>query len=133
MQEQEEVKTEIYNEHAVLIGLITPEQNEEKENEYINELAFLCETAGAYPQKKFFQKQDYPNPGTFVGPGKLQEIADYIKSVDDDPEQRIGLAIFDRICKGWSLPFAMLIYCRLILPPSNHRMRPAMPMLSLLV
>src|SRR5574344_1841121 len=95
MQEQEEVKTEIYNERAVLIGLITPEQNEEKENEYINELAFLCETAGAYPQKKFFQKQDYPNPGTFVGPGKLQEIADYIKSVDDDPEQRIGLAIFD--------------------------------------
>lgn len=79
----------------MLIGLITPEQNEEKENEYINELAFLCETAGAYPQKKFFQKQDYPNPGTFVGPGKLQEIADYIKSVDDDPEQRIGLAIFD--------------------------------------
>jgi GTP-binding protein HflX len=95
MQEQEEVKTEIYNERAVLIGLITPEQNEEKENEYINELAFLCETAGAYPQKKFFQKQDYPNPGTFVGPGKLQEIADYIKSVDDDPEQHIGLAIFD--------------------------------------
>ena len=91
----EEVKTEIYDERAVLVGLITPQQPEAKEKEYIDELAFLCETAGAYPQKMFFQKVDYANPRTFVGPGKLQEIKDYIESLKDAPENSVGLAVFD--------------------------------------
>ena len=88
------VKTEIYAEKAVLVGLITGQQNEQKATEYINELAFLAETAGAYPQKIFMQKLEYPNPNTFVGPGKLQEIKDYIKE-QEESENEIGLVLFD--------------------------------------
>ena len=81
--------TEIYQEKAVLIGLITQNQNENKSREYLDELAFLADTAGASPEKVFFQRVDYPNPKTYVGPGKLQEIKQYID------ENEIGLAIFD--------------------------------------
>jgi len=82
-------QTEIYEEKAVLVGLITPNQNEEKAKEYLSELAFLAETAGATPKKMFFQRLDYPNPRTYVGPGKLLEIKDFII------EHEIGLVIFD--------------------------------------
>lgn len=82
-------KTEIYEERAVLVGLITPEQSEEKAKEYLEELAFLAETAGAIPEKLFFQRLDYPNPKTYVGPGKLQEIRDFLV------EKNIKLIIFD--------------------------------------
>ncbi len=88
------VKTEIYEEKAVLVGLITPQQNEQKATEYINELAFLAETAGAYPQKFFLQKLDNPNSNFFVGPGKLEEIKNYIKDQAEN-ENEIGLALFD--------------------------------------
>lgn len=88
------VKTEIYEEKAVLVGLITPQQNEQKEKEYIEELAFLAETAGAHPQKIFLQRLDYPNANTFVGPGKLLEIKDYIKE-REETEDEIGLVLFD--------------------------------------
>lgn len=81
--------TEIYQEKAVLIGLITQNQNETKSREYLDELAFLADTAGASPDKIFFQRVDYPNPKTYVGPGKLSEIKQYID------ENEIGLAIFD--------------------------------------
>ncbi|MDR0370388.1 MAG: GTPase HflX, partial [Prevotellaceae bacterium] len=81
--------TEIYEEKAVLVGIITQTQKEEKAKEYIDELAFLAETAGAIPQKIFLQRLDYPNPKTFVGPGKLAEIRDFIH------ENEIGLVIFD--------------------------------------
>lgn len=84
-----QMKTEIYQETAVLVGLITHDQNEERAREYLDELAFLADTAGATPQKMFFQRVDYPNPKTFVGPGKLQEIKQYID------ENEIGLVIFD--------------------------------------
>jgi GTPase len=83
------MKTEIYQEKAVLVGLITPNQDAAKAREYLDELAFLADTAGATPEKYFFQKVDYPNPKTFVGPGKLDEIKAYI--TDND----IGLVIFD--------------------------------------
>ena len=66
------LKTEIYEEKAVLVGIITPQQSEQKEREYIEELAFLAETAGAHPQKIFLQKLDCPNSNTFVGPGKFE-------------------------------------------------------------
>ena len=81
--------TEIYEEKAVLVGLILPTQNEAKANEYLNELAFLADTAGATPVKLFTQRTDYPNPKTFVGQGKLNEIKAYIE------ENEIGMIIFD--------------------------------------
>ncbi len=79
----------IEQERTILVGLITPQQPEDKALEYIAELAFLAETAGAYPVKSFFQKADYPNPRTFVGKGKLEEIAKYVEEND------ISLVIFD--------------------------------------
>lgn len=83
------MQTEIYQETAVLVGLITPQQPEERAKEYLDELAFLADTAGAKPVKFFVQKLDYPNPKTFVGPGKLKEIKEYLTAHD------IGLVIFD--------------------------------------
>ncbi|MCM1517301.1 MAG: GTPase HflX [Pseudoflavonifractor sp.] len=76
-------------ERAVLVGLVTVKQNEQKAREYLDELAFLADTAGAVTEKIFIQKLDYPNPRTFVGKGKLEEIKQYI----DDNE--IGMVIFD--------------------------------------
>ena len=86
--------TEIYCENAVLVGLITPSQKEMKAKEYIDELAFLADTAGAHVLKTFFQKLDYPNPRTFVGEGKLAEIKEYIK-LQEDTDFRVGMVIFD--------------------------------------
>jgi GTP-binding protein HflX len=83
------MKTEIYQERAVLVGLITPEQDAGKAKEYMDELAFLADTAGAKVEEYFFQRVDYPNPRTFVGQGKLEEIKSYV----DDNE--IGIVIFD--------------------------------------
>jgi GTP-binding protein HflX len=85
----ENKKTEIYEERAVLVGLITQSQKEDKAREYLDELAFLAETAGAAPEKLFLQRIDYANPRTFVGPGKLDEIKAYVD------ENEIGLVIFD--------------------------------------
>jgi len=76
-------------ERAVLVGLIQKDQNETRLMEYLTELAFLAETAGAHAVKIFFQKLPHPDRRTFVGKGKLQEIKDYIHSHD------ISLAIFD--------------------------------------
>ena len=83
------MKTEIYEERAVLVGVITQLQSEERAREYLDELAFLAETAGASPEKLFFQRLEYPNPKTYVGPGKLIEIKNF---VDDND---IGVVIFD--------------------------------------
>lgn len=76
-------------EKAVLIGVINQHQDEEQVNEYLDELAFLIETAGATPVKRFVQKLTAPNPKTFVGTGKINEIANYVE------EQEIELVIFD--------------------------------------
>ena len=76
-------------ERAVLVGLITQQQGETKAREYLDELAFLADTAGAVPEKEFLQRLDYPNPRTFVGKGKLEEIRAYVEDND------IELAIFD--------------------------------------
>ena len=86
--------TEIYCENAVLVGLITPQQKEAKAREYIDELAFLADTAGAHVVKTFFQKMDYPNSRTFVGEGKLMEIRDFIKEREES-EEPVGMVIFD--------------------------------------
>lgn len=66
-------------EKVVLVGLINQEQNEVKANEYIDELEFLAHTAGAEVAGKFFQRLPFPNAVTFVGPGKLDEISNFMK------------------------------------------------------
>lgn len=76
-------------ERAILVGLITQQQNETKAKEYLDELAFLADTAGAVTYKMFLQRLDYPNPRTYVGKGKLEEICNYVE------ENEIELAIFD--------------------------------------
>src|SRR5690554_2412267 len=85
------INQDIKNENAVLVGLITQEQSEEKVNEYLDELAFLAETAGLTPVKRYLQRMDMPNTATFVGKGKLQEIEEYVKDEDNE----IGVVIFD--------------------------------------
>ena len=77
------------NERTVLVGLVTLRQSEAKVKEYLDELDFLARTAGAEPEKRFIQKLEYPNPRTYVGKGKLEEIQAYIE------ENEIGLVIFD--------------------------------------
>lgn len=77
------------SERAVLVGLITPAQPEARVLEYLDELAFLADTAGATEVARFTQKLDYPNPRTFVGKGKLDEIKAYVVAND------VGLIIFD--------------------------------------
>lgn len=76
-------------ERTVLVGLITPRQNEAKVNEYLDELEFLADTAGAVTVRRFTQKMEMPNSATFVGKGKLEEIKAYVES------NEIGMVIFD--------------------------------------
>ena len=76
-------------ERAVLVGLITPQQGEARVQECLDELAFLADTAGAHTIARFTQKLDYPNPRTFVGKGKLEEIKAYAEAND------VGMVIFD--------------------------------------
>ncbi len=71
-------------EQVVLVGLITSAQDERQANEYLDELAFLADTAGAIVLKKFMQRLDRPHPVTFVGQGKLQEIGDFVKATESD-------------------------------------------------
>ena len=82
-------KTEKEIETAVLIGLIHSRQDETKVNEYLDELAFLAETAGAIPEKRFTQRLEKPDPKTFLGSGKLNEVKEYVLS------HNISMVIFD--------------------------------------
>ena len=81
-------------ETAILVGLITSTQNERKTNEYLDELEFLAQTAGAEVVKRFTQRIDHPHPVTYVGTGKLKEIADYVEMLKDTDDE-IGMVIFD--------------------------------------
>lgn len=76
-------------ERAILIGIISHGQEESEVEEFLDELSFLAETAGAEPVKRFTQKLDVPNPRTFVGSGKIQELTTFIN------ENKIDIAIFD--------------------------------------
>jgi len=87
LERQSNTKTE--PEKAVLVGLITQHQDKNKIKEYLDELAFLVETAGGIPVQRFTQSLESPNPKTFVGTGKLEEIRQYIKAAE------IDLAVFD--------------------------------------
>lgn len=82
-------KLEIDYEKAILIGLITQNQDEDKAIEYLDELEFLTYTAGGEVLKRFMQKMQKPNPKTFIGTGKLEEVRKFVE------ENEIGSAIFD--------------------------------------
>lgn len=92
---KEFVISEAKAESAVLVGLVTQAQDERKTNEYLDELAFLAETAGANVVKRFTQKLDAPHSVTYVGKGKLQEIKSYIEAMNEEDENAIGMVIFD--------------------------------------
>jgi GTPase len=81
--------TSIRKETAVLIGVATHDQNFGRVTEYLEELAFLVDTAGGIPGKRFIQKLEYPDPRTYIGKGKLEEVRHYIH------ENEIDLAVFD--------------------------------------
>ncbi|MEY3844559.1 MAG: GTPase HflX [Bacteroidota bacterium] len=83
------VTVDAVEESCILVGVITSEIDEVIANEHLDELEFLAETAGAITQTKFLQKLPYPNPRTYVGTGKLEEIKQYMKAMD------IDMVIFD--------------------------------------
>ena len=80
---------EIQQERAILIGVCTPSVTPEKVKEYLTELAFLVDTAGGVPDRQFTQNLPYPDPKTYLGSGKLNEVRDYVA------EHKIDLAVFD--------------------------------------
>ena len=86
---EDKANIDTFTEKTVLVGLITPTQNEMKANEYLDERAFLADTAGAVTVRKFLQKLDSPNSHTYVGKGKLEEIKQFVQ------DNEIAMAIFD--------------------------------------
>ncbi len=88
-EKSKSVETRKPDETAVLIGVINQQQDESQVKEYLEELAFLTRTAGATPIKKFVQRIHKPDPGTFIGKGKLEEIVEFVK------ENNVDLVIFD--------------------------------------
>jgi len=84
-----EITTNLNNETAILIAVATPAIPFEKVNEYLDELAFLTDTAGGIAVRKFIQNLPYPDPRTYLGSGKLEEVAHYID------ENKIQIAVFD--------------------------------------
>lgn len=86
---KENIISQHSEERTVLVALITPQQPESKTMEYLDELAFLADTAGAVTVRSFTQKADNPNPRTYVGKGKLAEIKEFVDNND------VGLVIFD--------------------------------------
>ncbi len=91
---KEFIISEAKAETAVLVGLITPNQDEAKTKEYLDELEFLADTAGAHTVRRFTQRVGGPSSVTYVGSGKLQEIREYIKQCED-AEEPVGMVIFD--------------------------------------
>ena len=120
------IETEEQTDRAVLVGVVLPLQSEDEIGEYLDELAFLTETAGALPVKTFVQKLNAPDPKTFVGSGKVKEIEAYIRDND------INLAIFDEELSPSQLRnIEKILKCRildrtnLILDIFAHRARTA--------
>ncbi len=93
-KQNSEVITETQAETAVLVGLVTPLQNERKTKEYLDELEFLATTAGAVTVKRFTQRMNGPSSVTYLGKGKLDEIREYIVR-EEDAERPVGMVIFD--------------------------------------
>ena len=91
---KEFIITEAQTETAVLVGIITPTQDERKTNEYLDELEFLATTAGAVTIRRFTQRVGGPSAVTYVGKGKLEEIRAYIDA-EEEAEREVGMVIFD--------------------------------------
>ena len=91
---KEFIISEAKAETAVLVGLITPSQDEAKTREYLDELEFLAETAGAHTVRRFTQRAAGPSQVTYVGSGKLQEIKEYIKKVQDEYDEAVANSSF---------------------------------------
>ena len=91
---KEFIQSEAKTETAVLVALITKKQDERKTQEYLDELEFLAETAGAVTVKRFTQRLDGPSSVTYVGKGKLEEIRQYIE-MEEEAEREVGMVIFD--------------------------------------
>lgn len=91
---KEFVISEAQAETAILVALVTKTQNEQKTAEYLDELEFLAETAGAVTIKRFTQKMDGPSSVTYVGKGKLDEIRAFIEQ-EEEQEREVGMVIFD--------------------------------------
>lgn len=103
-----EKKTVAY-ERAVLIGVITKEQDEVKSKEYLDELEFLTYTAGGEVVKRFTQKMEVPNPKTFIGTGKMEEVEQFVMAND------IGSVIFDdELSPGQQRNIERLLKCKII-------------------
>ena len=88
---KEFVITEVKVETAIIVGLITPQQNERKTNEYLDELEFLAETAGAKVIKRYTQRVNGPSSVTYIGSGKLDEIKQFIKQQEDARDQALEM------------------------------------------
>ena len=91
---KEFVISDAKTETAVLVGLITQQQDEDKTKEYLDELEFLADTAGAVTVKRFTQRVGGPNQTSYVGKGKLEEIREYIEN-EEDADRPVGMVIFD--------------------------------------
>jgi len=94
MKEEFQIITEKKAETAILVGIITQDQDERKTQEYLDELEFLADTAGVRVMRRFTQKIPQALAATYVGKGKLEEMRDYIKRMED-MENEVGMAIFD--------------------------------------
>ncbi len=102
-------KKDIVLERAVLIGVITKEQNEVKSKEYLDELAFLTFTAGGEVIKRFTQKMEMPNPKTFIGTGKIEDVRQFIEDND------IGTAIFDdELSSAQERNISLILNCKVL-------------------
>ncbi len=89
MIEKKETSLQTKPERTVLVGISMGKEGKDKVNEYLDELEFLVDTAGGIVETRFVQKLDYPNPKTYVGTGKLEEIAQYVKAAE------IDMVVFD--------------------------------------
>lgn len=98
-----------YVERAVLVAVATPSCGMERVNEYLDELAFLLDTAGGIPLKKFVQNLSYPDPKTYLGSGKLEEVAEFIQEND------IDLAVFDdELSPSQSRNVEAVLHCKVM-------------------
>lgn len=91
---KEFIISDVKAETAVLVGIITPNQGEAKTKEYLDELEFLADTAGAVTVKRFTQRLNGPSMITYVGKGKLEEIKQYILD-EEEADREVGMVIFD--------------------------------------
>ncbi len=107
---KEFVISEAKAETAVLVGLITQEQNEAKTKEYLDELEFLAETAGAVVVKRFTQRVGGPSSVTYVGKGKLEEIRDYIKKCQDEADEAAANCQLSTVNYQLPQPVGMVIF-----------------------